>query len=87
MEPIPAIAEKQLAAAAPVSAATDAIVDALTAAHPKYRYLVGPDAKVLGGLSRYLPDRIFARAEGLVWKVRLRPRRGDATPDGAGPPA
>jgi NAD(P)-dependent dehydrogenase (short-subunit alcohol dehydrogenase family) len=78
IEPVAGVVAKQLAAAAPLSAATDAIVHALTAPHPKHRYLVGPDAKVLGGLYRVLPDRVFARAEGVVWRVRLRARPGDA---------
>ena len=72
LHPLAGIVEKELAAAAPMSAATDAIVDALTASHPKHRYLVGRDAKVLARLYRLLPDRVAARAEKVAWRIRLR---------------
>jgi NAD(P)-dependent dehydrogenase (short-subunit alcohol dehydrogenase family) len=68
--PLQGIVEKQLRAGAPMSAATDAIVHALTSAHPKHRYLVGQDAKLLGGMYRYLPDRVAAKAERLLWRFK-----------------
>ncbi len=37
-----------------------AVTHALSAARPKHRYLVGPDAKVAGNLSRVVPDRLWA---------------------------
>jgi NAD(P)-dependent dehydrogenase (short-subunit alcohol dehydrogenase family) len=63
---------------APEKVAT-AIHHALTAARPKHRYLVGPDAKALGVITR-LPDRARHRAlalNGLRWqrmgsKIRRR---------------
>jgi NAD(P)-dependent dehydrogenase (short-subunit alcohol dehydrogenase family) len=46
----------------------DAVAHALFARRPKHRYLVGPDAKVAGTLSRLLPDRakhaVMARLAG-----------------------
>ena len=46
----------------------DAVTHALFARRPKHRYLVGPDAKVAGALSRLLPDRakhaVMARLAG-----------------------
>ena len=46
----------------------DAVTHALFAKRPKHRYLVGPDAKVAGTLSRLLPDRakhaVMARFAG-----------------------
>ncbi len=46
----------------------DAVTHALFAKRPKHRYLVGPDAKVAGTLSRLLPDRakhaVMARLAG-----------------------
>jgi NAD(P)-dependent dehydrogenase (short-subunit alcohol dehydrogenase family) len=55
------IAGALVARASPVALVTNAIENALTAAHPKHRYLVGEDARVKGALSRYLPDRVFDR--------------------------
>jgi NAD(P)-dependent dehydrogenase (short-subunit alcohol dehydrogenase family) len=68
--PLQGIVDKQLQAAAPMSAATDAIVHALTAEHPKHRYLVGKDAKLLGRMYHYLPDRVAAKAEQLMWRLK-----------------
>jgi NAD(P)-dependent dehydrogenase (short-subunit alcohol dehydrogenase family) len=48
----------------PASKVADAIHHALTAARPKHRYLVGPDAKVVGVVSR-LPDGLRYRALSL----------------------
>ncbi len=42
----------------------DVIHRALTADRPRHRYLVGPDAKVVGAISR-LPDRLRQRAVAL----------------------
>ena len=44
----------------PASRVADAIHHALTASRPKHRYLVGPDAKLVGVVSR-LPDRLRKR--------------------------
>jgi NAD(P)-dependent dehydrogenase (short-subunit alcohol dehydrogenase family) len=44
----------------PASKVGDTVHHALTASRPKHRYLVGPDAKVIGVVSR-LPDRIRHR--------------------------
>ena len=53
-----------------MSAATDAIQHALTAVHPKHRYLVGKDAKLLAPMYRYLPDRIAGKVpECLMWRI------------------
>jgi NAD(P)-dependent dehydrogenase (short-subunit alcohol dehydrogenase family) len=55
--------------ATPPEAVADAIHRALTAHRPRSRYAVGTDAKLLGPLSRLLPDRakdaIFGRLVGL----------------------
>jgi NAD(P)-dependent dehydrogenase (short-subunit alcohol dehydrogenase family) len=68
--PLAGVVDKQLQAAAPMSAATDAIVHALTAARPRHRYLVGNDAKLVGTMYRYLPDRIAGKAEQLMWRLK-----------------
>jgi NAD(P)-dependent dehydrogenase (short-subunit alcohol dehydrogenase family) len=44
----------------PASRVADAIHHSLTASRPKHRYLVGPDAKLVGVVSR-LPDRLRKR--------------------------
>ena len=44
----------------PASKVADAVQHALTSARPKHRYLVGPDAKMAGVVSR-LPDRLRHR--------------------------
>jgi len=54
----------------PSSTVAEVIEHALTAAHPKHRYLVGRDAKVLGRLQRILPDRVFGKVEFMV-RARL----------------
>jgi NAD(P)-dependent dehydrogenase (short-subunit alcohol dehydrogenase family) len=46
------------------SKVADAIFDALTSNRPKHRYLVGPDAKMVGVISR-LPDRMRHGVFGL----------------------
>jgi NAD(P)-dependent dehydrogenase (short-subunit alcohol dehydrogenase family) len=38
-----------------------AVVHALTAKHPKTRYLVGPDAKIAAMLKHFLPDKVYDR--------------------------
>jgi NAD(P)-dependent dehydrogenase (short-subunit alcohol dehydrogenase family) len=48
----------------PASRVATAVHHALTADRPKHRYLVGPDAKAVGIVSR-LPDRVRARALAL----------------------
>ena len=48
----------------PASKVGDAVHHALTASRPKHRYLVGPDAKAIGVISR-LPDRLRHRALAL----------------------
>jgi hypothetical protein len=48
----------------PASRVAKAVHHALTANRPKHRYLVGPDAKAIGVISR-LPDRMRARALAL----------------------
>ena len=48
----------------PASRVAKAVHHALTASRPKHRYLVGPDAKAIGGISR-LPDRARARVLAL----------------------
>jgi len=54
----------------PVSEATSAIEHALTAKHPKHRYLVGKDAKITGTLYHYLPDRVYGKVDKLTWRFR-----------------
>jgi NAD(P)-dependent dehydrogenase (short-subunit alcohol dehydrogenase family) len=49
-----------------------AVAHALTAARPRPRYLVGPDARVQLALSRVLPTRVF---DGLVARLLKLPRR------------
>ena len=50
--------------AIPASRVGKAVHHALTAGRPKHRYLVGPDAKAVGIISR-LPDRMRARVLAL----------------------
>ena len=42
------------------SKVADAVAHALTSPRPKYRYLVGPDARAAGNLVRVVPDRAWA---------------------------
>ncbi len=56
------------------SKVADAIHDALTANRPKHRYLVGPDAKMVGVVSR-LPDRLRHRALGFNTAMMARAGR------------
>ncbi|MEO5901298.1 MAG: SDR family oxidoreductase [Ilumatobacteraceae bacterium] len=70
LTPLAGIVEKQLQHGAPLSAATDAIVHALTANHPKHRYLVGNDAKLVATMYRYVPDRMVGKVEGLMWRLK-----------------
>ncbi len=70
MSQIPEVIAAQRQKASPVSEAADAIEHALTAKHPKHRYLVGKDAKLTGTLNHYLPDRVYGKVEKLVWRFR-----------------
>jgi NAD(P)-dependent dehydrogenase (short-subunit alcohol dehydrogenase family) len=45
----------------PASTVADVVEHALTASRPRYRYLVGRDAKLIGAFARFAPDRVFAR--------------------------
>jgi NAD(P)-dependent dehydrogenase (short-subunit alcohol dehydrogenase family) len=55
--------------ALPTSVVTEAVHHALTAAHPRTRYLIGADARLQAVVRRWLPDRwgdaIVRRAMGL----------------------
>jgi len=56
----------------------DAIEHALTAKRPKARYLVGPDAKLMGHVITRLPDRVrdgFTRIGSRRWEARGRKLR------------
>lgn len=53
--------EKLVARATPVTKVAQAVAHALTAPKPRYRYLVGWDAQLIGAFGRVLPDRVFAR--------------------------
>jgi NAD(P)-dependent dehydrogenase (short-subunit alcohol dehydrogenase family) len=55
----------------------DAIEDALTAARPKTRYLVGTDAKIMARARRILGDRRWDR---VVTQQMKLPKRGSAKP-------
>ncbi|ULA62511.1 MAG: SDR family oxidoreductase [Nitrospira sp.] len=57
------------ARAIPPDAVSDAVVHALTAAHPKTRYLVGRDAKVRALMIKLLPDRWSDRL--MTWILKL----------------
>ncbi len=46
---------------ASVSKTSDAIEHALFSPRPKHRYLVGAPAKVVGPLTRFLPDKALGR--------------------------
>jgi NAD(P)-dependent dehydrogenase (short-subunit alcohol dehydrogenase family) len=54
-------AERTAARGIPPERVADAVVDALTAARPKTRYLVGTDAKIQAQLRKVLPDRVLDR--------------------------
>jgi NAD(P)-dependent dehydrogenase (short-subunit alcohol dehydrogenase family) len=59
----------------PASKVAEAVEHALTAARPKARYLVGPDAKLAGHLVTRLPDRVrdaFVRVGSMRWEKRGR---------------
>lgn len=51
---------------APVSKTSDAIEHALLASRPKHRYLVGAPAKVVGPMTRLLPDKALGRVMRLM---------------------
>jgi NAD(P)-dependent dehydrogenase (short-subunit alcohol dehydrogenase family) len=59
----------------PASAVADAVEHALTAKHPKARYVVGPDAKLIAYVVSHLPDRVrdtFVRIGSRRWARRGR---------------
>jgi len=56
-----ATVRKVAARGVPPEQVAEAIEDALTAARPKTRYVVGREAKIQAQLSRFLPDRVFDR--------------------------
>ena len=65
----------------PASKVANAVHHALTASRPKHRYLVGPDAKMVGVVSR-LPDRMRQRMLALNagrWERSGRKLRGRAS--------
>ncbi|AFY33623.1 SDR family NAD(P)-dependent oxidoreductase [Calothrix sp. PCC 7507] len=45
----------------PADTVAQSVVHALTAKHPKTRYLVGQDAKIGAFLKRFLPDKVYDR--------------------------
>ena len=51
---------------APTSRTSDAIEHALLAPRPKHRYLVGAPARVVGPLTRFLPDKALGRVMRLL---------------------
>lgn len=53
----------------PVEDAAAAIERALTARHPRPRYLVGRDAKVMAGASRAMPASVYDRLTARVLKL------------------
>ncbi len=62
------VAEAAARAISP-DAVSDAVVQALTAAHPQTRYLVGRDAKVRALMIKLLPDRWSDRL--MTWILKL----------------
>jgi NAD(P)-dependent dehydrogenase (short-subunit alcohol dehydrogenase family) len=61
-----------------------AIEHALLSPHPRTRYPVGRQAKILIPLARFLPDRL---KDELILRVSGLPRRADATASSTGPRA
>jgi NAD(P)-dependent dehydrogenase (short-subunit alcohol dehydrogenase family) len=59
--------------AIPPEAVVRAVHHALTAAHPRTRYLVGTDAKLRAWMVKWLPDRVQDRL--LAWALKY-PREG-----------
>jgi NAD(P)-dependent dehydrogenase (short-subunit alcohol dehydrogenase family) len=62
----------------PPAKVADAVEHALTAARPKARYLVGPDAKLIGHVVTRLPDRVrdvFLQIGSRRWEARGRKLR------------
>ena len=62
----------------PPAKVADAVEHALTATRPKARYLVGPDAKLMGHVVTRLPDRArdaFVRIASRRWEARGRKLR------------
>ncbi|HXV68698.1 MAG TPA: SDR family NAD(P)-dependent oxidoreductase [Nitrospira sp.] len=55
--------------AIPSEIVAHAVEDALTASHPKTRYLVGADAKIRALMVKFLPDRVSDRL--LTWVLKL----------------
>jgi NAD(P)-dependent dehydrogenase (short-subunit alcohol dehydrogenase family) len=55
------------------------LADIVAAKRPRFRYLVGVDAKLEAALSRALPDAAaHAVAQRLIWRTMLRPIRAEA---------
>jgi len=63
------VVEEAAARAIPCDAVSQAVEHALTAARPKTRYLVGPDAKMRALMIKLLPDRISDKV--LSWALKL----------------
>ena len=63
------VVEQAAARAIPCDAVTQAVEHALTAAHPKTRYLVGKDAALRALLIKLLPDRLSDKV--LTWALHL----------------
>jgi NAD(P)-dependent dehydrogenase (short-subunit alcohol dehydrogenase family) len=59
--------------AIPTDAVVRAVHHALTAAHPRTRYLIGMDAKLRAWMVKWLPDRVQDKL--LIWALKY-PRRG-----------
>ena len=63
------VVEQAAARAIPCDAVTQAVEHALTAVHPKTRYLVGKDAALRALLIKLLPDRLSDKV--LTWALNL----------------
>lgn len=63
------VVEQATERAIPCDAVSTAVEHALTAARPKTRYLVGPDAKMRALMIKLLPDRLSDRV--LTWALKL----------------
>jgi short-subunit dehydrogenase len=61
LEAVESAAEKAAARGIPPGRVAEAVVEALTAAHPRTRYLVGTDARIQAALRRLVPDRVLDR--------------------------
>jgi hypothetical protein len=52
----PRMIDRQIKAAIPAERVAKVMEKALFGSHPRARYLVGPDGKATGVISRFLPD-------------------------------